>query len=652
MDARRQMLTVGPVAENCFLLRREGSDRALIVDPGDEAERILAAIEELGVKRRGDPAHPLPLRPHRRRRPGRQGDRRPRLLPRDRDPDPRRHHGLRPLAPASAPSRATTPTRRSPAARRWSWPGSRSTCIFTPGHSPGHVTYSIRDEEAIFSGDVLFQGSVGRVDLPGGDWADAAGVDPHAGRRPLPTRPPSIPGHMGITTLGAERATNPFLAELAPLARSPAGKVARAVASKFKAPAGTFDVLPERAPRAAPGSRTPRAAIFERAGYGRIETPAFEDTELFARGVGESTDIVQKEMFTFEDQGGRSLTLRPEGTAPICRAYLEHGMHKLPQPVKLWYSGPFFRHERPQAGRYRQFHQIGAEAIGTDSPLADAELIGAARRPARASSGCRGSSCGSAASARSRRARAYLEELQGSPARARGRALEGRPRADRRQPAARLRLRRRGDPGGDGGGADAARPARGRGRRALRARSAPCSTRPGSRTRSTRPWSAASTTTRARSSPSSATGSAPSREIGGGGRYDGLIEQLGGPPTPAIGWAAGIERILLALGEQAEQPPRDVFVAADGRRARPRAGARRRSCAARARSAELDLAGRSLKGQMKQADRVGARTTLILEGDGSAQLRDMQSGEQRPVDPAVDDASSRIGSCEDGAMSD
>src|SRR3954453_3029075 len=115
--------------------------------------------------------------------------------------------------------------------------------------------------------------------------------------------------------------------------------------------------------------------LFERAGYGLIETPVFEDTELFERGVGDSTDIVRKEMFTFEDQGGRSLTLRPEGTAPICRAYVEHGMHKLAQPVKLWYLGPFFRHERPQAGRYREFHQVGAEAIGTDSPLADAELI-------------------------------------------------------------------------------------------------------------------------------------------------------------------------------------------------------------------------------------------------------------------------------------
>src|SRR5215211_9317723 len=146
------------------------------------------------------------------------------------------------------------------------------------------------------------------------------------------------------------------------------------MSARFQAPRGTFDALPAQA---AARARVERAAadLLGRAGYSRIETPAFEDTELFARGVGESTDIVRKEMFTFEDLGGRSVTLRPEGTAPIARAYLEHGMQQQPQPVKLWYAGPFFRHERPQAGRFRQFNQIGAEAIGSDSPLVDAELV-------------------------------------------------------------------------------------------------------------------------------------------------------------------------------------------------------------------------------------------------------------------------------------
>src|SRR5919201_1720388 len=143
---------------------------------------------------------------------------------------------------------------------------------------------------------------------------------------------------------------------------------------RFQAPRGTFDVLP---PDAAARERIERSAgeLFRRAGYARFDTPAFEDTELFARGVGASTDIVRKEMFTFEDHGGRSVTLRPEATAAIARAYLEHGMHRLPQPVKLWWYGPLFRHERPQAGRFRQFTQLDAEAIGSDSPLVDAELI-------------------------------------------------------------------------------------------------------------------------------------------------------------------------------------------------------------------------------------------------------------------------------------
>ena len=145
-------------------------------------------------------------------------------------------------------------------------------------------------------------------------------------------------------------------------------------AEQIKAPRGTYDVRGEQA-----GVRVSLEAsarkILEGAGYERIETPTMEATELFARGVGEATDIVQKEMFTLEDGGGRSLTLRPEGTAPVCRAYVEHGMHKRKQPVKLWYLSSFYRHERAQAGRYRQFWQVGAEALGSEDPAVDAESI-------------------------------------------------------------------------------------------------------------------------------------------------------------------------------------------------------------------------------------------------------------------------------------
>jgi histidyl-tRNA synthetase len=129
--------------------------------------------------------------------------------------------------------------------------------------------------------------------------------------------------------------------------------------STIQAPRGTFDVLPADAERRLVLEEHARR-ILGGAGYGRIETPTFEATDLFVRTVGEATDIVQKEMYTFDDGGGRSLTLRPEGTAPVCRAYLEHGMHKLAQPVKLWYLSSYFRAEAPQRGRYRQFWQVGA----------------------------------------------------------------------------------------------------------------------------------------------------------------------------------------------------------------------------------------------------------------------------------------------------
>jgi histidyl-tRNA synthetase len=144
--------------------------------------------------------------------------------------------------------------------------------------------------------------------------------------------------------------------------------------ARLQASPGTLDAKAGTARRRAEIVGVARE-LLESAGYEQIETPIFEATEVFSRTVGDSTDIVQKQMFTFEDQGGRSLTLRPEGTAPVARAYIEAGMHKDPQPVKLWYVGPFFRQERPQKGRYRQFAQIGAEAIGSEDPSLDAEVI-------------------------------------------------------------------------------------------------------------------------------------------------------------------------------------------------------------------------------------------------------------------------------------
>ena len=139
-------------------------------------------------------------------------------------------------------------------------------------------------------------------------------------------------------------------------------------------PRGTRDVLPAESRVRALIERA-AADLMAANGFGRITTPTFEETEVFVRGVGTATDIVRKEMYTFDDRGGRSLTLRPEGTAPVARAYVENGMHKLPQPVKLWYLAPMFRYEAPQSGRFREHWQVGAEAFGSEDPLLDVEMI-------------------------------------------------------------------------------------------------------------------------------------------------------------------------------------------------------------------------------------------------------------------------------------
>jgi histidyl-tRNA synthetase len=398
----------------------------------------------------------------------------------------------------------------------------------------------------------------------------------------------------------------------------------------YQAPRGTFDVLPANA-RARARVEGSAAAIFARAGYEPIATPSFEDTELFERGVGHSTDIVRKEMFTFEDKGGRSLTLRPEGTAPICRAYIEHGMQQLALPVKLSYVGPFFRHERPQAGRYRQFHQLGVEAIGTDSPLADAEVI-SLLAGLLTELGVPGVELrlGSLGSLDARQA--YLEELKAhlhthegelakevreridvNPLRAFDSDDEGTQAVMAAAPKLVDRLE-----GADAEHFDEVRAL-------LDAAGVEYAIDPtlvrGLDYYTRTIFSFVCDRLGAQS------------EIGGGGRYDGLIEQLGGEPTPAIGWAAGIERILLALDEEVVVPGRDVFVAVadDGQTARAKALALATEIRQAGLSAEIDLGGRGLKGQLKHANRLDARYVVILEAEG-AQLRDMESGQQRQVD--------------------
>lgn len=399
-------------------------------------------------------------------------------------------------------------------------------------------------------------------------------------------------------------------------------------APKLKAPRGTFDVLGESSQERATLEARARA-LLEGAGYERIETPTFEATELFARGVGESTDIVRKEMFTFEDASERSLTLRPEGTAPVCRAYVEHGMHKRRQPVKLWYLSSFFRHERAQAGRYRQFWQVGAEAIGSEDPAVDAESIALLAtlleqmgvREVR----LRLSSLGSPVTRAEYRGRlqehlrAHEAELS-EEVRARIelnplRAFDSDHEGTRRVMADAPRLLDQLSPD------DAEHFAE------LRALLDEASVA----------YEVDSTLVRGLDYytrtvfefTSDALGAQSG--VGGGGRYDGLIELLGGKPTPGIGWAAGIERILLA-GERphAVAGPVDLFLALDGQQSRRVAFGLLHDARSAGLHAQMELAGRSLKGQLGHADALGARYVAIVE-DGETVLKDMQDGGQERI---------------------
>jgi histidyl-tRNA synthetase len=400
--------------------------------------------------------------------------------------------------------------------------------------------------------------------------------------------------------------------------------------SKVKAPRGTFDVLgADAAARSLLESRA--RAILEGAGYERIETPAFEATELFARGVGASTDIVRKEMFTFEDAGGRSLTLRPEGTAPVCRAYVEHGMHKRRQPVKLWYLSSFFRHERAQAGRYRQFWQVGAEALGSDDPAVDAESIvllsGLLAELQVRDVRLRLSSLGSIESRSEYRERlqAHLREHEQSLSEEVRSRIEQNPlRAfDSEHPGTRGVMESAPRLLEHLGAEDAEHFAQ---VRALLDTAGVSYELDSTLVRGLDYY-----TRTVFEFTSDALGAQSG--VGGGGRYDGLVAQLGGPPTAGMGWAAGVERIMLA-GE-APAPagaPVELFVALEGTSAEVRMAGFALLAEARSAglAAQMDLGGRSLKGQLGHASAIGARFVAIL-GPGDTTLRDMQGGSQTTI---------------------
>lgn len=400
--------------------------------------------------------------------------------------------------------------------------------------------------------------------------------------------------------------------------------------SKLKAPRGTFDVLGEEASaRSAIESRA--RAILEGAGYERIETPTFEATELFARGVGESTDIVRKEMFTFEDAAGRSLTLRPEGTAPVARAYVEHGMHKRRQPVKLWYLSSFFRHERAQAGRFRQFWQVGAEALGSDDPAVDAESILLLATLL--------------SELQVRDVRLRLASLGSAESRSEYRAhLQEHLRANAERLSDDVRERIELNPLR---AFDSEHP----GTKAVM-ESAPRLLDHLSETDrehfaevralldvASVPYELDTTLVRGLDYytrtvfefTSDALGAQSG--VGGGGRYDGLVKQFGGPPTPGMGWAAGLERIMLA-GEHRPTAlaPLELFLALEELTPELRRTAFALLGEARAAglAVQMDLGERSLKGQLGYAAALGARYVAVI-GAEQATLKDTQDGGQQTL---------------------
>jgi histidyl-tRNA synthetase len=402
--------------------------------------------------------------------------------------------------------------------------------------------------------------------------------------------------------------------------------------TKFEAPRGTNDILPRDQPKWQRAAEEIKrvCALY---GYRRIQTPGFEETELFARTSGKGSDIVQKEMYTFPDRGGRQLTLRPEATAPICRAYLEHGLHREPQPQKLYTIAPMYRYDRPQRGRYREHYQLSVEAIGSDDPALDAEVIQLyaelLRRLGVAKYELHLNSIGDASCrpAYIERLNAWLDEHDAE--------LDAEARAKRETTPLRVfdvkdeRVRKALEAAPKIGESlcDECREHFARVREAL--------DEYGVR------YTLVPTLVRGLDYYTRTTFEFKGEAIGaqdslcGGGRYDGLIAEIGGPATPGIGVGAGIERLLISMeaaGVEAEQPAIDVFFAVESpdhrRRVLPIVAELRR----RGLSADVDYAGRSLKGQLTQAQRLGATRTVIVEGDESI-VRAQGSADQRvPTD--------------------
>ena len=402
------------------------------------------------------------------------------------------------------------------------------------------------------------------------------------------------------------------------------------MSGRFQTPRGTEDILPEEQPywRAIHDAAAEITRLF---GYSRIDTPAFEDASLFEKGTGDTTDIVEKEMYSFEDRGGDSLSLSPEATPAICRAYLEHGMASRPQPVRLYTTGRMFRYSRPQQGRLRQHTQFDCEALGSASPMVDAELIELLWRLYQRL-GLRNIEVHLGSIDDPAPRRAYLERLRAYYLPLREQLSADSQRRLERNP---LRLLDSNDAGDqelrksaptmiDDLSEEAAEHFAGV-QEALTAAAVPFVVDPllvrGLDYYNRSVWEFIPT----------GDGRAQST-IGAGGRYDGLIETIGGPPTPAVGFASGFERIILEMKRQeiplAEQETPDAFVVhggAEGARAAIRAGADLRAAGF---ATLLGESGRSFRAQLRRANGSGARFAVIIGEDeaerGVAALKDLR----------------------------
>jgi histidyl-tRNA synthetase len=416
----------------------------------------------------------------------------------------------------------------------------------------------------------------------------------------------------------------------------------------FQAPKGVPDYLPPESAEFV-AVRDGLLAAARRAGYGDIELPIFEDTALFARGVGESTDVVSKEMYTFADRGERSVTLRPEGTAGVMRAVIEHGLDRGALPVKLCYAGPFFRYERPQAGRYRQLQQVGVEAIGVDDPALDAEVIAVADAGFR-SLGLDGFRLEITSLGDDTCRPQYRELLQeflfrldlDEATRARAQINPLRVLDDKRPHIRELT-------------ADApvmldhlSGVAKGHFDTVLAhldVLGVPYVINP----RMVRGLDYYTKTT----FEFVHDGLGAQSGIGGGGRYDGLMAQLGGQNLSGIGFGLGVDRTVLALRAEGkpvgEHTRCDVFGVPLGEQAKlelARIGAQLRAAGLRV---DLAYGDRGIKSAMRAADRSGARVALVA-GDrdiaaGTIGVKDLSTGEQLdiPVDAVIGEVRSRLG---------